>query len=268
MPIFSTQDAIKKCMEQNHVINWRVLSDNNEQIHEHFPSATTTVSDSYNELMQFLETLQGNYVAINLYNKKYDDKESGEVAKGAARKQLTYRHYFKLSSGNTTPQPIQGLKSEGNGVFGIGEYIALHNTINELKTDFERRENQRTIADLESKLRKLEKGDGKHNYLNDLLEKVAKNIALEFAGTKDIALTHQVTEATPAIAENNAKAETTTKDQGEAGTTAKRASNAVMRLIKIGGVEAIDGLETIAKLLEEKPLEAAQLLQQIHDKAK
>lgn len=267
MPIFSTQEAVKKCMEQNHVINWRVLSDNGEQIHEHFPSVGTTVNDSFNDLMQFLETLQGNYVALNLYNKKYDDKESGEVAKGAARKALTYRHYYKLSSPSAQQQqPIQGIDTR-QGVYGIDGYLQLHNTIAELKADFERRENQRTINDLQDKIKKLEKGDGKHNYLNDLLEKVAKNIALELAGTKDIALTHETPANTPAIADNSAKVERPHKDTTETTTTAKRASNAVMRLIKIGGVEAIDGLESIAKLLEEKPMEAVALLQQIQDKA-
>lgn len=265
MPIFSSDDAVKKCMDQNNVINWRVYSDNNEQIHEHFPSSSTTTNESYEALLDFLKGLTGSYVLVSLYHRKYDDKESGDKAVGAAKKMLTYKHYYKLSGSSgvqNIQQPINGM---GNGMFGINEFIGLHNQINELKQNYERQENNRIIEELKKELKEAKKDD-KKDYLNNLIENIAKNVAKELAGKSDIPLTQTTHEEKHIEAQKTTINENAAQSTNQIKTPAQRAADAVMRLVKVGGIDAIDGIESIAKLIEEKPMEAIALLQQIQEK--
>lgn len=236
-------------MRDKNIIKWRIMSDNEDQMHHLEPPTSCNWQDSFHTLKTFLDNLTGNtHVVVILYSRDYKPNAGGALAN------MVFKHYYKLNpykTDTTTPQPEQMQ-------FGsINQLLALNQQIADLKTQMAVEAVKRENEQLANNLKMLQKSKPSE------FESVAKIIGREFAREMkrkrgqpiaDDVEDEDVSSTQPPAPESDKS----TKER----TQAQRAGAAIADIAGIAGQEeTVDALEKIAKMAKTNPHQLAQILQ-------
>lgn len=260
MPTYVTLETIQEVMQEKKCITWRVIDEDENQLHYYSPATTTQWRDSFNTLEKFLNGINGtNYVIIRVYSPEYKQGKGGDTAT------TIFTYYYRLKgAAKSTPDG----QTSATGI--DANYLAIMNQMHQMRLDFMQERHSQEIERLKEKVKESNSEE------KDYFSKVAKVIGKEFGKEWLKAEGYQIDEEGVPIQKaisgttDPAKKPEPAKVQ-EVQTIFKRTGDATVRIMKVSKALGSDyeavaaSFEDIATLAETNPLKLKQIFDNLKE---